>query len=346
MNGMRLHGGIAACLALLASSLPAQEPAVLPPEGAPTAADPLFLDPPASAPACPAPPSLSLYPPGMFGDLLVIEAVRRVGAGNVISAVPPVAFLSSFKISENESARPLNRVFLTGNFYNGVDRSFLASNGVAAPNVYREMLGFEKTFLQGDASVGMRLPYFQLTGDPRLAETRIGDVSVIFKYAFLNDRSTGKLLSGGLVLTAPTGQGLPLPGQSIVNPLIVQPWVGGIWNWKSLFVQNFMSVAVPTDARAVTLFFKSVSVGYWLYRTNDRSRVVSAIVPDAELHLNTPLNHRGTGSMPIGFPDTLDFTGGCYFFLRRAVLGIGVGTPLTGPKPYDFEVNTNLNFRF
>src|SRR6185437_4098042 len=281
MNGMRLNGGMAACLFLLASSLQAQEPAAIPALGAPIAADPLFLDPPASAPACPDKSAFTLYPPGMFGDLLVIEAVRHVGGGNVLAADPPVAFISSFKIAENESPRPLDRVFLTGNFYSGVDRSFLAGTGVATPNVYREMLGFEKTFLQGDASVGMRLPYFQLTGDPQLAETRIGDVSVILKYAFLNDRSTGKLLSGGLVLTAPTGQGLPLPGQSTVNPLIVQPWVGGIWNWKSLFVQNFMSVAVPTDARAVALFFKSVSVGYWLYRTNDPSRIVSAIVPDA-----------------------------------------------------------------
>ena len=72
----------------------------------------------------------------------------------------------------------------------------------------------------------------------------------------------------------------------------------------------------------------------------------TAIVPDAELHLSTPLNHRGLGSTPIGFPDILDFTGGFYFFFRRAVLGVAAGAPLTGPKPYDFEVNTNLNFRF
>jgi hypothetical protein len=305
------------------------------------------VDPPFTDPAsCEAPPpnrsTFALYPPGMFGDLLVVEPVRPPGAG--VSATLPIAFLSSFKISENESPRPLDRVFLTGNFYDNVDRSFLAPGPSA--NVYREMIGFEKTFLGGNASVGVRLPYFQLTGDPSVSETRIGDVSVLFKYAFINNPSTGNLASGGLVVTAPTGPSLSLSGQSSVNPTIFQPWLGGIWNWKQLYVQNFTAVAVPTDARDVSLFFKSVAVGYWLYRTDDPSRIVSAIVPDAELHLNTPLNHRGTGALPIGFPDTLDFTSGVYFYLRRALLGVSAGAPLTGPKPYDFQVNVNLNYRF
>jgi hypothetical protein len=277
----------------------------------------------------------------MFGDLLLAEPVRRTGTG----PTAPVAFRSSFKIAENETPRPLDRVFLTGNYYGNVDHSLFASSG-GRVNVYREMLGFEKTFLNGDASVGVRLPYFQLTGSPGLSETRIGDVSFLFKFAFFNDRSTGKLASAGVVLTAPTGPSLPLAGQSRVNPAFIQPWIGSIWNWKNLFVQNFLSVAVPTDARDATWFFKDVSVGYWLYRTEEASRFLTAIVPDAELHLNSPLNHNGQGSLPIGLPDVLDFTGGCYFFLRRAVLGVGVGTPLTGPKPYDYLVTTNLNFRF
>jgi hypothetical protein len=344
------------CLGLLASPLPAQEPTSL---SGPTVAafdcshppldasepDPPFLDPANAGQNLPNGSSSVLSHPGMFGDLLVIEAVRPVAGGNVLAAVPPVAFVSSFKISENESPRPLDRVFVTGSFYSGVDRSLFAPGG-PAPNVYREMLGFEKTFLQGDASVGVRLPYFQLTGDPQIQETRIDDVSVLFKYAYVNNRATGNVCSAGLVVTAPTGPGLHLLGQSMVNPTYFQLWHGGIWNWHDLFVQHFIALAVPTDARDVTLFFKSVAFGYWLYRTNDPDRVLTAIVPDAELHLNTPLNHRGLGSTPIGFPDALDFTGGFYFFFRRAVLGVAAGAPLTGPKPYDYEVNTNLNFRF
>jgi hypothetical protein len=341
------------CLGLLVRPLSAQEPSpisgppvtpyngnLLPP-GA-TEIEPLFSDPSNTAQPHPNEPSVTLPHPGMFGDLLVIEAIRPGGG---LSAVLPVAFLSSFKVSENESARPLDRVFVTGNFYSGVERSLFTS-GSSIPNVYREMFGFEKTFLQGDASVGVRLPYFQVTGDPQIQETRIGDVSVLFKYAYVNNRVNGNVCSGGLVVTAPTGPNLHLAGQSAVNPTYLQPWHGGIWNWRDLFVQHFLALAFPTDARDPTLFFKSMAVGYWLYRTNEPGRLLTAIVPDAELHLNTPFNHRGLGSTPIGFPDALDFTGGFYFFFRRAVLGVAAGAPLTGPKPYDYEVNTNLNFRF
>jgi hypothetical protein len=69
-------------------------------------------------------------------------------------------------------------------------------------------------------------------------------------------------------------------------------------------------------------------------------------VPVVELHLNTPLNHRGWASEPLGFPDALDVTAGCHFMFRRAVVGVALGTPLTGPKPYEFEVLANVNFRF
>jgi len=281
----------------------------------------------------------------MFGDLLLVEPVRPPAGSTLLGPTAPVAFRSSLKIADNESPRPLDRVFLTGNYYGNVDHSLLAPAGGRA-NVYREMLGIEKTFLNGDASVGVRLPYFQLTGGPGLGETRIGDISLLFKYAFVNDRATGNLVSAGVVVTAPTGPSLPLAGQSSVNSTFVQPWIGSIWNWKDLFVQNFLSVAVASDARDATLFFKDVSVGYWLYRTKEASRFLTAIVPDAELHINSPLNHRGQDHLPIGLPDVIDCTGGCYFFLRRAVLGVGVGAPLTGPKPYDYMVTTNLNFRF
>ncbi len=280
----------------------------------------------------------------MFGDLLDIEAVRQT-VGNHIDSFAPVAFRSSFKISDNESPRPLDRVFITGNDFGTVNSLFLTSNASSA-SVYREMIGFEKTFLQGNASVGMRLPYFQLTGAPSLNETRLGDVSVILKYAFVNDRATGHVFSGGLVVTAPTGPSLHFAGQSALNPVYFQPWLGDVWTYQRLFVQGFLSLAVPTDTRDVAILFKSIGVGYWLYRANDPKRLLSAIVPDAELHLTDPLNHKGLNSLPIGFPVMVDFTGGFYVYLRQAVLGVGVGTPLTGPKPYEYLVNTSLNYRF
>ncbi len=348
MKWLRLLLCLGSYLVVPSRFLSSQEPASIlsPVEGdsPPSVLEQPFADPLRGGATEMIPSSLFLSPPGMFGDLLEIEAFRQ-SIGSRIEAIAPVAFLSSFKISDNESPRPVDRVFVTGHYFNGVGRSLFASN-VSYANVYREMIGFEKTFLQGNASVGMRLPYFQLTGDPGLNETRIGDVSVLLKYAFVNDRAMGDVFAGGLVVTAPTGPALHFPGQSTVNPVILQPWFGDLWNWKSLFVQGFLSVAVPTDAREAILFFKSVGVGYWLYRSDEPNRLLRAIVPDAELHLTSSLNHQGLDSLPIGFPFILDFTGGFYVFLRRAVLGVGVGAPLTGPKPYEYQVITNLNFRF
>ena len=47
---------------------------------------------------------------------------------------------------------------------------------------------------------------FQSTGgDGASTVNDFGDLSVVLKYAFINDRHTGNVLSGGLVITAPTG---------------------------------------------------------------------------------------------------------------------------------------------
>jgi hypothetical protein len=329
--------GVAGCLILFGSPLAAQGPLPTAAENGPDAVE---------GPAAPStePPASRLYTPWMFGDVLGPTANLPAG-GNRLTVVAPVAFRSSFAISENESPRPYDRVFSTFNYFNNVDHSLLAAGSPSA-NLYRELFGFEKTFLDGDASVGLRLPYLQMAGNPGLADTHIGDLSVILKYAFLNDRATGNLTSGGLVVTAPTGQELRIPGQSPVNSTILQPWIGSIYNWDKLYLQGFLSFAIPTDARDVSLFFKDFALGYWLYRASDGERLLTAVVPQAELHINTPLNHQGSGRSPIGYSDNIAVTGGCYFFFNRAIWGVAVGAPVTGPLPYDYEVITNLNFRF
>lgn len=312
---------------LPASPLHAQEPNQF--------VDEILMPQPTAVPPPPDSPVLALAPPGMFGDFFVLESFA------------PAAFRSAFEISQNETPQPLDRVFVTGNYYRDV-RVPGAGGGYARPlaDTFREMIGFEKTFLQGDASIGLRVPYYQPTGNPLIGDTHIGDISVLFKYAFVNNPATGKLLSAGLVLTAPTGPSIRPAGQSQIDPVFVQPWFGSIWSWKGVFVENFLSLAVPTDARDVTFFFKDISVGYWLYRSDDARRFLNAIVPDIELHLDTPLDHRGSEIQPIGVPELIAVTGGFYFYLHGALLGIAADTPLTGPKPYDYQILANLNYRF
>jgi hypothetical protein len=309
------------------------------------------------------------YDPGLFGDLINnasrvvnppggttnpptgVAAARgtrpgdaQLVSGDRIALAAQVPWRTSYKIGENESPRPVDRVFLTYNYYNDVD---VLQFGSSRSDLHREMIGFEKTFLEGDASFGMRLPFLQLTGSKDLEDTHVDDLSMIFKYAFINDRETGNVLSGGLLLTAPTGERIRINGASSINSTVFQPFLGFIYNLnRDLYFQGFSSVAAPTDGRDVTVFFNSVAAGYHVYRNPEPDALLREIVPVAELHVNTPLNHRGSATQPIGYADSVDLTGGCHFIFRRATAGIAFGTPVTGPKPFEFEVLANVNFRF
>ncbi|HEY7427497.1 MAG TPA: hypothetical protein VH682_24900 [Gemmataceae bacterium] len=270
-------------------------------------------------------------------------ATLRRGGGGFAGATFP--FHSAFKISENELPRPVDRVYVMYNYYSDVAGSGLANGGTGA-QVHRELLGGEKTFLSGNASVGLRLPVFQTFGTNNVDSTLLGDTSLVFKYAFLNNRRTGDVLSAGMVLTLPTGKALQVPGESSVNSTYFQPWVGGIWHIENLYFLDFTSLAIPTDARDIQFFFESFSLGYLIYRDNNRGAMLRGIVPTAEFHVNAPLNHQSLTSVPIGFPPTADFTGGCYVFLGRSILGMAAGTPMTGPRPYGFEGMVSLNYFF
>jgi hypothetical protein len=361
--------GTAFCLALLAGPLIAQEAA--PPGNLETPAVPAAPAAPeadAPLPPCPLPtacvPQSTLYPPPLFGDLAAISGARVVSippgstpaavlgqapyrplSGGRVAALQPLPFRSAFAASYNESPRPLDRAFLTYNYLNDVGPSYRAP-GVPGSDLHQEVLGLEKTFLSGDASVGVRLPFLELAGNSSVADSQVGDMTVLFKYAFLNDPARGILASAGLALTLPTGPGLRLPGESWLNPYVIQPYAGCVRTWGNLYTQGFISVAVPTDARDTTLFFKSVAVGYWLYRDDRPGGRLVGIVPQGELHLTTPLDNRGSAHLPVGYPDTVDATGGCYFLFRHALLGLAAGAPLTGPKPFEYQVTATLNVLF
>ncbi len=287
-----------------------------------------------------------LLPPGVTGPAIQRQfpGFRQV-SGNTSILVAPLPYRTGFKITENESAKPVDRIFFNYNYYNNVDR-LLNVPGLNQADFHREMIGFEKTYLGGDASVGLRLPFRQLTGDEFVEDRHLDDISLIFKFALVNNRTTGNVLSTGMVLTLPTGDALKIDGQSDINSTVFQPFIGYIYHFGDFYAQGFSSLVVPTDARDVTILFNSIQLGYRLLRNDSPERWLTSVTPVAEFHLNTPLNHRGLFEVPIGFSDSLNFTGGCYFGFRRATLGVSVGTPMMGPRPYDFEVATNLTFSF
>ncbi len=263
----------------------------------------------------------------------------------VVQGIPITGEYSGFKITDNESPRPTDRVFFDYNYFSDVSRSALPAS---IPNiaVQREMIGFEKTFLGGDASIGMRLPYLQTFGFTEVDSQELGDLSVLFKYAWLNDGQTGNVLSTGLVVTVPTGTGRVDLADGTIAPhsVLLQPFAGFIYNLPQVYFQGFSSIVAPLDQRDPTIFFNSIATGWWLYREPD-NRYLTAFVPVAELHLNTPLDHRAP-TEPIYFQDQLNLTVGAYAVFRRVSIGGAIGVPLVGPRPFDVEALANVNFRF
>jgi hypothetical protein len=251
----------------------------------------------------------------------------------------------AFKITENESPAPQDRIFVTENYFYNVNKTFNPTGvNVERTTIFREVIGFEKTFLDGDASIGMRLPFLDAQGE-FIDKNDVGDLSIILKYAFVNDRQTGNLLSTGMVITVPTGPNF-LPDETPdVHSTLIQPFVGGIWRSGDLFFHGFTSLLVPTNSEDVLFLFNDYGVGYTVYQSD--STFVSSISPTVEAHLNTPLNHRGSQNDPIGGLDVFDLTSGVTLGLGgRAQLTLGLATPLTGPKPFDLEAIAQLNWRF
>jgi hypothetical protein len=271
----------------------------------------------------------------------------------------------AFKIAENESPRPQDRVFLTYNYYNNLtgpsSAPILATSSttigfttftdatVVPPatlrsDVHREVIGFEKTFLDGNASFGLRAPLYEQVGDDSFGHGDVGDLTLILKYALVNDLVSGNVLSAGLALTAPTGPAVSTIAGN-VHDVLLQPYLGYIWNQGRFYVQGFSSLVVPTDDRDVTLLFNDVGLNYRLY-CGESGRTIRFVILTLEAHVTTPLDHRDAVS-PIIAPDLVVLTGGVHVGLGcRSILSLGIATPVTGPRTFNVEALAQLNWRF
>ena len=286
----------------------------------------------------PAPPLVG-FGPTMFGDF-VIKTPDGIVPGR-----------GAYKISENESPQPQDRVFVNYNHFNHGKGLFSGK----PLNTTRETIGLEKTLLK-DASVGLRLPFVQRNHlyynqdapDSDSSDSSVDDLSLILKYAPLYNRTTGSALSFGLTVTAPTGErarALFETERGRLHPWLMQPYIGYLWNRGALFVQGFDSIMVPTDTRDVTVVFNDVGAGLWLARSEHR-RFITAVIPTLEIHVNTPVNHRSESDLPR-YRDSVDLTAGVHVeFNRHGLFGVAVVRPLNSPRTFEFEVIASFNYRF
>jgi hypothetical protein len=307
-------GGTSAC--------PAQSLVDAPSDG-PTPELPLVADP------VPAPETIPL-----LGGQRPVMAPNMIGdfSGGFLSG-------GAFKIADNESPRPVDRLFATYQYFNDV----LARPSKA--DLHQEVFGFEKVLLDGYASVGLRAPVFEMQGDGSASRSDFGDLSLLLKYAWLDTRA-GDAVSTGLVVTVPTGPNFTLADGTSLHPVILQPYMGGLFNLDRFYLHGFMSLAVPMDARDAVLLFNDVGIGYRFYQSRD-SAVLSFVIPTVEAHVNTPLNHRGSPRLCVAGLDEVVLTYGVHLGLfKKAQLSLGIATPVTGPLTFDVEALAELNWRF
>ena len=150
-----------------------------------------------------------------------------------------------------------------------------------------------------------------------------------------------------MVVTAPTGNGggTLLDGREAPHSTLLQPWAGFVETiGRRAYATGFSSVIVPTDSRDPLLLSNSLALGYWLTRHETNGRY-TGIVPTSELHINTPLNHRGPGNL-VYINDQVNMTNGVNFVLPRATVSVALCTPLAGPLPWRSELLVLLNWRF
>jgi hypothetical protein len=300
----------------------------------------------------------------------------------VTVSIPVVARAGSgFKIADDASPIPTDRVFFSYNYFdslggqagsNGGSTTTIAAPGpgvgapggatttttsvapVAVPaasiDLHREIFGFEKTFFDGNASVEVRLPIFQSSnsaasglGSGGFVGDDFGDVTTVFKYALVNERE--RVFSLGLATTFPTGPAVPGPDGNF-RAVLFQPFVGFYRGYGDFFVEGFSSVVLSTESQDPTLLFNDVSFGYHVYR-NPQAPIVTGLSTVIEAHVTTPLENRDSDSLGIVVPDILSFTAGVHIDLgARSELSIGWNVPVTGPRPYNSEALVQLNYRF
>jgi hypothetical protein len=270
--------------------------------------------------------------------------------------------LRALKIAENMSPFPQNRFFGSFNIYENVGETFNRRDGAPYTNlrVFSQFYGVEKTFFDGNASVGLRMPIQSLVVDSNIpgtggTSTAAGDLNVFVKTLLAQTEwSDGRIaaLSAGISVAMPTGPRsfAGFPGYTGFRSTYLQPFIGTYYRDGAAYFQGFTAIDVPTGSGSsdVTTLFNDYAVGYFLYESHDPSQWLTAIAPTFEVHINTPLNHRGySPTDPAASIDQVNLTYGVNFGLfTRALLTTGFVTPVTGPRPFDWEYVLQFNYYF
>ncbi len=317
--------------------------------------------------------------PEFMGDFLGPEAVNYfIDDYSTAVARSPVALpgarLGRQKLIENNSPIPQDRVFMNYSRFSNVP---LTPDGI---EIDRFTPGFEKTFLQGLASVELRTPF----GTSSSTETRLGqapdDGDGQFGNLFVGVKAIllGRndwVVTGGMSVVAPTAESSTLSdGQQVIaridnGSVHLMPFLGGAIRHNSRHFSQWM-VQVDIDATGNDVFgqdqtgttlvrtgtlqqqnliYVDLNHGIWLMRAPSTQRYgLTGVAWLNELHINRSLNagdQVGQFSASVGSFENINVLTGFTAELNRASrLGVGYALPLGNGSDNPFSNELRLTF--
>ncbi len=293
--------------------------------------------------------------------------------------IPSPAGARNVKISENDKALPMDRIFFNYNhFQNALDGAVAGGRTKSFP-IDQYTIGVEKTFFDELWSVELRLPFSrtpQVTGTDLAVDTGdVGNLAVIVKRLLFATETTA--VGVGLPIGTPTGS--DVTGQALVSSFSLSndavhlaPFIG-IVNAPNdrVFCEGFLQVDVATQGNRIiyggnnigrldeqTLLYLDFSMGYWLYR-NPYAPFLTGLAGVVEYHYTTTLQNAdlvgGTdGNQFLQFgnaynrQDISNITIGLHTELNQTTIRVGAAVPLGGVSnrlfDAEFQISANRFF--
>jgi len=310
-------------------------------------------------------------PPVIIPQAPVTICVPSPGGGGMVGRT---------KVSEDNSPMPRDRVIFNYDYFNNVP---LAANGF---NVHRIAPGFEKTFLDRNASIEVRLPFASTLDSNVVADgatgtaTQFGNIHVTLK-GLLYGSSTVNV-AGGLGISVPTASDVKLgliDGTDLLrinnDAVILTPYLAALFTpGERLFVQTWAAVGFDCGGNAVSaaplvgsplvgigrvndpgLLQLDAQVGYWIVDpARDPGRRLRGLAPFVELHYNTTVSDPDSIALgafqitdSLGRFDELNLTVGMLAQVGDNLnVSLGAVAPLRGDSDRFFDYQLGLRVNY
>jgi hypothetical protein len=309
----------------------------------------------------------------------IVDPVQPVTVRTLVGAAGGATTVGRYKTSELNSPLPRDRFIFNYNYFNDP----IATGGLA---VNRYTPGIEKTFLDGNASLQILMPFASTLGSDvsfdqaagNFRNVELGDLALTLKLLLFRNENwafaTGATLS---VPTADDGRIDLLPGVPFFRfqnqSYHLQPYLAALYTpTDRLFTQVWLQTDFDLNGNDVqanldltglrsigryndaALLFLDMQIGYWLYLSQQQDALLRGVAPFLELHYNSTMGTNDSiaaGQLNLvstgGALDILNISFGSNFqFGTRSTVQAGLVMPLKGGFDKPFEYEIGVRAQY